>query len=62
MNAPKTKTHPHTVRPAVLLSGLAGALALATVFAHCQMLLSTSVMVGTSGLALLTLLRKRRPS
>jgi hypothetical protein len=57
MNPLKMKTHLRTVPPAVLLSGAAGALALAAVFARCQMLLSMSVTAGTSGLALWTLLR-----
>jgi hypothetical protein len=57
MNPSKMKTHLHTVPPAVLLSGAAGALALAAMFARCQMLLSMSVTAGTSGLALWTLVR-----
>ncbi len=57
MKSLKTKTSLRTVPPAVLLSGAAGALALAAVFARCQLLLSMSVTAGTSGLALLTLLR-----
>jgi hypothetical protein len=57
MKSLKTKTTLHTLPPAVLLSGAAGSLALAAMFARCQMLLSMSVTAGASGLALLTLLR-----
>ena len=57
MNPWKMKTNLRTVPPAVLLSGAAGALALAAVFARCQMLLSMSVTAGTSGIALYTLLK-----
>jgi hypothetical protein len=57
MKSPKMKTNLRTLPPAVLLSGAAGALALAAMFARCQMLLSMSVTAGTSGLALLSLLR-----
>lgn len=57
MNPSRMKANLRTVPPAVLLSGAAGALVLAAMFARCQMHLSMSVTAGTSGLALWTLLR-----
>lgn len=57
MNSRKTKINLRTIPPAVLLSGVAGALTLLAVFARCQVLLSMSVTAGASGLTLLSLFK-----